>query len=92
MLARPLVKANDPLAGFFAVRREHVACRTNLNPIGYKIALELMVRCRCRQPREIPISFSDRRSGKSKLNVREQLNYLRHLGRLYRFKLLRSFA
>ena len=39
-----------------------------------------MVRGRLRV-REVP--FADRRRGRSKLDWRRQLDYLRHLGRLY---------
>ena len=41
----------------------------------------------CRHVREVPIQFRDRLHGESKLNLREQLNYLRHLRRLYLYKL-----
>ena len=87
LLARPLTTANDPMAGFFAVRTrtfaEHAA---RLDPIGYKIALELIVKCRCQRVVEVPILFRDRLHGESKLTLREQLNYLRHLKRLYDFR------
>jgi len=84
MLAWPLVRLYDPMSGFFALPR-HVYERARcLNPIGYKIALELIVRCRCRRIREVPIHFADRRLGASKLTVTEQLKYLRHLCRLYK--------
>ena len=51
-------------------------------PMGYKIALELMVRGRLRV-REIPIDFRDRSVGSSKMNWRQQVRFLRHLSRLY---------
>jgi dolichol-phosphate mannosyltransferase len=54
--------------------------------VGYKIGLELMVKCRCQRIREIPIHFSNRVHGSSKLTIREQINYLRHLRRLYWYK------
>ena len=31
-----------------------------LNPMGYKIGLELMVRCNCKRVSEVPITFRDR--------------------------------
>ena len=86
LLAAPLVTCSDPLAGFFAVDRRVLPDPTTLRPVGYKIALELMVRGRLRVG-EVPIDFADRRHGSSKLNWRQQLNYLRHLGRLYRLTL-----
>ncbi|RMF76059.1 MAG: polyprenol monophosphomannose synthase [Planctomycetota bacterium] len=84
MLARPLTPVKDMMAGFFCVRREGLRLDT-LRPIGYKIALELIVRHRWRNVVEVPITFSDRAAGQTKLTVGEQLRYLRHLSRLYAF-------
>lgn len=83
-LARPLTKAADPMAGFFALRRMTFEAAAPLDPIGYKIGLELIVKCHCRNIREVPIVFADRVHGESKLSLKEQLNYLRHLTRLYK--------
>ena len=84
-LALPLVSCSDPMAGFFATDRRLLPDLQTLQPIGYKIALELMVRGRLRV-KELPIDFRDRSLGASKMNWRQQLNFLRHLYRLYRFK------
>jgi dolichol-phosphate mannosyltransferase len=86
LLARPLTGARDPMAGFFALRRTTFEAARDLDPIGYKIGLELLVKCRCREVREVPIHFENRLHGTSKLSVKEQINYLRHLKRLYEFK------
>jgi dolichol-phosphate mannosyltransferase len=87
-LARPLSRVTDPMAGFFALRQSTFARAEELDPVGWKIALELIVKCRCRNVAEVPIQFHDRKHGESKLNLKEQINYLRHLKRLYghRFK------
>lgn len=85
-LATPLTRAADPMAGFFGLRRETFEAAEQLNPIGYKIGLELMVKCRCQRIVEVPIHFANRKCGTSKLNFREQLNYIRHLARLYKFQ------
>ena len=84
-LALPLVSCTDPMAGFFATDRRVLPDLQRLQPTGYKIALELMVRGQLRV-KELPIDFRDRSLGASKMNWRQQLNYLRHLSRLYRFK------
>lgn len=84
LLARPLTPVRDMMAGFFALRRREVELG-RLRPVGYKILLEIIVRHRFRNVVEIPITFSDRAAGKTKLNAAEQLRYLRHLGRLYGF-------
>jgi dolichol-phosphate mannosyltransferase len=54
-----------------------------LNPVGYKIGLELIVKCGFENVAEVPIHFSDRLHGQSKLSLAEQLKYIRHLRRLY---------
>ena len=61
-----------------------------LNPIGYKIGLELIVKCGCRNVREVPIHFAQRHAGQSKLTVKEQFRYLEHLSRLYDYTFPRA--
>ncbi len=86
MLAAPLVPLSDPMSGFFGLRRETWASAARIDPIGYKIALELYVKGGCRAPGEIPIEFSARTAGKSKLGAGVFFKYLQHLARLYRFR------
>jgi dolichol-phosphate mannosyltransferase len=86
LLARPLTGARDPMAGFFAFRRSTFAAGRDFNPVGYKIGLEFIVKCRCERVVEVPIHFEDRQLGKSKLTARQQLLYIKHLRRLYTFK------
>jgi len=90
LLARPFTSAKDPMSGFFAIRRDTLERAARLDPVGFKIGLELIVKCGLRDVREIPIHFEPRAAGKSKLGIREQLRYLRHLGRLgsYRYPVL----
>jgi dolichol-phosphate mannosyltransferase len=86
MLARPLVNIQDPMAGYFALARATFENGRDFNPIGYKIALELIIKCRCERAVEIPIHFEDRQFGQSKLSFRQQLLYLQHIRRLYIYK------
>ena len=81
-----LVSVRDPLSGFFALRRREMPPTESLSPVGYKIGLEILIKGNFRRVREIPIHFADRQFGKSKLDAREQWNYLRHLRRLYRHR------
>lgn len=80
-LARPLMRACDPMAGFFCIRRSTFdnARRNGMMAIGYKIGLEICVRSGCRRVYEIPIHFVDRHAGESKLTARQQLLYLKQL-------------
>jgi dolichol-phosphate mannosyltransferase len=86
LLARPLTAISDPLGGYFAVSRDVFFRAVELSPLGYKIALEVLVRSRPERIAEVPIFFRDRKFGQSKLSMRVQLQYLRHLRRLYLFK------
>jgi dolichol-phosphate mannosyltransferase len=83
LLARPFTRAKDPMSGFFALRRETFEGAQDLNPIGYKIGLELIVKARCEYIKEVPIHFSDRKLGESKLTLAQQLRYIQHLRRLF---------
>jgi dolichol-phosphate mannosyltransferase len=86
LLARPLTTVRDPMSGFFVCRRATFERGRDFNPVGYKIGLELIVKCGCERVVEVPIHFEDRRFGESKLTLRQQLLYLKHLRRLYVFK------
>ena len=90
LLAKPLCPLKDPMSGFFAIRRAEMPDRGRLSPVGYKIALEIFVKGKFKRASEVPIHFSDRQHGESKLSLKEQLNFLRHLGRLYGYKLRRG--
>ena len=85
-LARPFSgRTTDPMSGFFALRRQTFLRGERLTPLGYKVGLELMCKCRVRAIREVPIDFATRLHGESKLNLRQQFRYLEHLSRLYDF-------
>jgi dolichol-phosphate mannosyltransferase len=86
ILARPFTSIKDPMAGFFCLHRDVYEKAAQLNPVGYKIGLELLVKCQCSVIREIPIYFAKRQFGESKLTLTEQMKYLRHLKRLLDFK------
>ena len=94
LLARAFTSVKDPMSGFFAMPREVFKRAVSLNPIGYKIGLELIVKCSCSKIREVPIHFANRTRGKSKLTLQEQLHYLQHLKRLsdFKFGVLSKFA
>jgi dolichol-phosphate mannosyltransferase len=87
LMARPLTAVHDPMAGFFAIRRDVLARADTLDPVGYKIALELIIKCGCRAVREVPIRFASRSAGRSKLTLAERWRFFRHLLRLAMFKL-----
>ncbi|MBM43658.1 MAG: hypothetical protein CMJ36_01405 [Phycisphaerae bacterium] len=86
LMARPFTKVLDPMSGFIGIERATWERAAELDPIGYKIGLELIVKCRCTNVVEVPIHFSTRRHGESKLSLKVQWQYLVHIVLLARFK------
>ncbi|UUN28879.1 glycosyltransferase family 2 protein [Streptomyces sp. FIT100] len=78
LFPRALYGISDPMSGFFAIRRAAVTAEA-LKPLGYKILLELAVRCRPTAVAEVPFVFQDRFAGESKSTVKEGGRFLRHL-------------
>jgi dolichol-phosphate mannosyltransferase len=86
LLAKPFAgTVRDPMSGFFALSRATFDRGRFIAPLGYKIALELICKCRVDRVEEVPIHFALRERGQSKLSLRQQLKYLEHLSRLYDF-------
>jgi dolichol-phosphate mannosyltransferase len=69
---------SDPVSGFFAFRRSVVG-GVRLRPIGYKILLEILVRGRVSRVVEVPYRFQARHADQSKLTMRQNLAFVRHL-------------
>lgn len=86
ILAFPLSRVKDPMSGFFVLAKKDIPPLNKLSPVGYKIALELIVKGNFTKIYEHPIHFSQRLHGSSKMNVRQKFYYLRHLRRLYQYK------
>jgi dolichol-phosphate mannosyltransferase len=86
-LAKPLTPVRDITSGFFLVRRSALD-GVVLDPIGFKIGLEVIAKAHYGRALEVPYVFTDRVAGTSKLNQNEIFNYLRQLGRIYRGRLL----
>ncbi len=80
MLSRARL-VSDPMSGFFAVRTEALD-GVRLQPLGYKILLEILARGRLSRVAEVPYRFRARGAGQSKLTPRQHWEYLRHLLRL----------
>jgi dolichol-phosphate mannosyltransferase len=80
------LSVNDPLSGFFAIHQSTLQRGKITNPSGWKIALEIMVKCHVSKIIEIPIHFQDRRFGKSKLNARVGAAFIKQLSELAYFQ------
>ncbi|MDQ7815025.1 MAG: polyprenol monophosphomannose synthase [Patescibacteria group bacterium] len=88
LLTRPLgIRVSDPMSGYFFLRRR-VFERAEFSPLGYKILLEILVKAKVTSVAEVPYVFRNREVGKSKMGSRETVNYLRHLAKLYSWKVL----
>lgn len=88
ILARLIIGKNirDPLSGFIGIRKQRILNGSPLLPIGWKISLEMMIKCHCKVIKEIPIHFADRQQGSSKMSFRVFIHYLLHIKRLAFYK------
>jgi dolichol-phosphate mannosyltransferase len=66
------------MSGFFALKRSVIE-QVRLQPVGYKILLEVLVLGHYHSVMEVPFQFRLREQGESKLNINQQYEYLRHL-------------
>ncbi|EMA47544.1 polyprenol monophosphomannose synthase [Halococcus saccharolyticus] len=69
---------SDPMSGFFAIRRE-IIDGVALAPTGYKILLEVLMKCEYDRIAEVPYVFTERERGESKLTADEYLGFLAHI-------------
>jgi dolichol-phosphate mannosyltransferase len=74
-------RVSDPLSGYFMIRRNAIE-GVLLNPLGYKILIEVLARGRFPWVGEVPYVFSERAHGGSKATAQVYVDYLRHLVRL----------
>jgi dolichol-phosphate mannosyltransferase len=85
-LARPLTGVKDVTSGYFLVKRDALD-GVELDPIGFKIGLEVIAKAHYGKAIEVPYVFTDRIVGESKLNEKEIFNYLKQLRKLYAARL-----
>ena len=74
----------DPMSGFFIVPRtllEHLQIDTK----GYKLLLEILVKTKNLPIHEIPYTFTDRKSGKSKMGFNVIFDYIGSVWQLYNY-------
>ncbi|MFA5112776.1 MAG: polyprenol monophosphomannose synthase [Candidatus Margulisiibacteriota bacterium] len=91
MLGRFLTPVNDLTAGYFMLDKK-ILEGAQINPIGCKVGLELMVKGNHQgKVVEFPIVFREREAGESKMGWRETRQYLQHLVNLTLWKLAHPF-
>lgn len=77
------LSVKDPVSGFALYKKEiFERLSSNLDPIGYKLLLEILVKSKELTVNEIPITFIDRQTGQSKLNIDEIINFIKLCWRL----------
>jgi dolichol-phosphate mannosyltransferase len=81
VLPLKLAVVGDPMSGIFMVRASALQ-GAELNPLGYKILLEVIAKGNYKKLVEVPYVFQERERGASKLGMRQYVEYLQHLGRL----------
>jgi len=74
-------RVSDPMSGYFLVRRRCLANST-LNPLGYKILIEVLAKGKIGWISEVGYVFQERQEGQSKVTKQQYIDYIRHLVRL----------
>lgn len=74
-------RVSDPMSGFFMVRRAAIAERV-LDPVGYKILIEVLGRGTISWIGEVGYVFQEREQGQSKVTWKQYWDYLQHLWKL----------
>lgn len=78
---RRLREISDCTGGYFGIKRTVIE-GVQLDPVGWKILIEVLVKGNYETVHEIPYTFLARNDGKSKMDLKEQWNYLVHITRL----------
>lgn len=83
ILPEVVSRVSDPMSGFFLVRRRAIAGRP-LDPIGYKVLLEVLGRGQVGAIAAVGYEFRERQRGESKVGLQHFADYIAHLIRLRR--------
>ena len=81
ILPRAISRVSDPMSGYFMVRRSAIAGKI-MNPIGYKILIEVLGRGDIERIAEAGYIFQEREEGESKVTWKQYKEYIHHLLRL----------
>ena len=76
------INLSDPLSGFFAFKHS-IIHGIDFDAIGYKMLLEMLVKTKGVSVKEIPYTFTDRKSGSSKLNLVTITDFIKSVWMLY---------
>jgi dolichol-phosphate mannosyltransferase len=81
ILPNVIGRVSDPMSGYFMVRRSAIA-NCPMNPLGYKILIEVLGRGNIAKVAEVGYVFQERQEGESKVTWRQYVDYILHLLRL----------
>jgi len=84
MLGKPLTRVQDITSGFCLFKKEVIE-GVELDPIGWKIVLEIIIKGKHKQWKEFPYMFRDREKGKSKIGKGAVIDYIKHLFKLWKY-------
>jgi len=77
------VKTKDPMSGFFAFKK-NIIKELHFDALGYKFLLELLVKTKGINVKEIPYTFENRKFGSSKLDSSTIIDYFKSVWKLYK--------
>jgi dolichol-phosphate mannosyltransferase len=89
ILPEVTARVSDPMSGYFMILRSSIAGR-ELNPLGYKILVEVLGRGKVGWISEVPYTFRERVEGESKVTNKIYLEYFQHLLRIRLYLLKNS--
>src|SRR5256885_16599116 len=85
LFPRRLATVSDPMSGLFVFRESAVAL-DRLDPLGFKVLLEILVRHPGARVAEVAYEMAPRHAGDPKASIREGATFLRHLARVPRHR------
>lgn len=77
------IKTKDPMSGFFAFKK-NIIKELNFDALGYKLLLEILVKTKGLNIKEIPYTFENRKFGSSKLDYLTIVDYFKSVWKLYK--------
>ena len=79
----PTRKTSDPLGGFFLFRKE-IFDKATLDPKGFKILVEMLMRTKHDIVSEVPYTFLVRENDDSKATIAQGIEFFKHLWYIFR--------
>lgn len=88
IMLRKTRSVRDPLSGYFIFNRK-VLDGVEINPTGYKILLEILIKGNFSKTEEVAFTFRPRFKGTSKLSLKEDMKYVHLILKLAEYRPLK---